>query len=220
VLFVGILITSDEKEDTLVKGLEMLQSIFPEDAFYKREFGPQVIMSDNCDELRSAQNTVWPHSYLLLCVFHILQQVWRWLFEKKHGIGKNDRLEIMKLFRRTVYAESPDQFELASEELFNSPTTVKYNNCVQYFTDLWEHKESWATHYRNNMLIRGCNTNNYVESQFLVIKDTILKRQRQYNINMLLNKLMDDFEQHFKLRLISASDGTFDGIYSNRFKGK
>ncbi|XP_066936103.1 uncharacterized protein [Clytia hemisphaerica] len=37
---------------------------------------------------------------------------------------------------------------------------------------------------------------------------------------MLLDKLMIEFEEHFKRRLLSIADGTFDGIYSQRFKGR
>ena len=47
---------------------------------------PGVIMTNNCSELRKILSEVFPTSNLLLCSFHILQQVWRWLFDKKHGI--------------------------------------------------------------------------------------------------------------------------------------
>ena len=47
-----------------------------------------------------------------------------------------------------------------------------------------------------------------------------LRRQRQYNINMLFDKLMVEFEDHFKCRLLSVADETFDGdgVYSHRFE--
>ena len=51
------------------------------------------------------------------------------------------------------------------------------------------------------------------------IKDTILKTQIKYNIIMLIKKLMENFDDHFKLRLLSVADRSFDGIYSSRFKG-
>ena len=51
------------------------------------------------------------------------------------------------------------------------------------------------------------------------LKDTILRRQRQYNINQLLDKLIIEFENHFKQRLLCAADGTFDGVFSARYKG-
>ena len=82
-----------------------------------------------------------------------------------------------------------------------------------------EISESWAKCFPTEKLIRGSNTINYVEAQFLVVKDSILGRQRQYNINMLFDKLMVEFEDHFKRRLLSVADGTFDGVYSHRFKG-
>ena len=46
-----------------------------------------------------------------------------------------------------------------------------------------------------------------------------MSRTRQFNINALLKKLFEDFEDHFKVKLLSIADGTFDGIYSRRFKG-
>ena len=41
----------------------------------------------------------------------------------------------------------------------------------------------------------------------------------QFNINALLSKLFDDFENHFKMKLLSVADGSFDGIYNARFSG-
>ena len=70
------MITSDETTDTLIRGLEMLQSVMPDNAFCgKGEVGPSVFKTDNCSELRSALNNVWLASRLLLCVFHLMQQV-------------------------------------------------------------------------------------------------------------------------------------------------
>ena len=36
---------------------------------------------------------------------------------------------------------------------------------------------------------------------------------------MLLDKLFSEFEEHFKIKLLSLADGTFDGVYSKRFMG-
>ena len=36
---------------------------------------------------------------------------------------------------------------------------------------------------------------------------------------MLFDKLIVEFEDHFKRRLLSVADGTYDGVYSHRFKG-
>ena len=51
-------------------------------AFYnKATNGPEVIMTDNCDELKDALHAVWPNSRLLLCIFHLMQLC------NKYGVG-------------------------------------------------------------------------------------------------------------------------------------
>ena len=74
----AIFITSDEKEQTLKDAQELIKSCFGDSAFYGGN-GPKLFMTDNCSELHE----VWPNSVLLLCIFHVLQQVWQWLHEKK-----------------------------------------------------------------------------------------------------------------------------------------
>ena len=74
----GILITSDEKESALKSGFEMLKSCLPQDAFHGRGCnGTDVLMTDNCDEERSALLFLWPSVKQLLCTFHILYNKFR-----------------------------------------------------------------------------------------------------------------------------------------------
>ena len=81
-LLLVVVITSDEQMETLMVAFSLLKSIFPDDSFFRKKI-PDVIMIDNCSELREALSEVFPTSNLLLCSFHILQQVWRWIFDKK-----------------------------------------------------------------------------------------------------------------------------------------
>ena len=77
---------------------------------------------------------------------------------------------------------------------------------MQYFEELCKISKSWAKRFRTEKLIRGSNTNNYIEAQFLVV-------------DMLFDKLLVEIEDYFKRRLLSVADRAFDGIYSHRFKG-
>ena len=104
---IGIVITSDEQMETLTEAFTMWKSLFPNNSFFGKG-RPDVIMTDNCSELREALYEVFPESTLLLCIFHILQQLWRWLFDKKHGVSANDRLEIMRSFRALVHSKEVD----------------------------------------------------------------------------------------------------------------
>ena len=106
----GIIVTSDETTNTLVRAFEMYQSCLPPYAFYgKGAQGPVVFMTDNCPELRDALKSVWPSSTLLLCLFHMLQQVWRWLCDTKNQINLDDRQSLMNLFKGRLAQYSPDR---------------------------------------------------------------------------------------------------------------
>ena len=46
--FIGIIITNDEREETLKKTFALLKSILPDDSFYNSSLGPSAVMTDNC----------------------------------------------------------------------------------------------------------------------------------------------------------------------------
>ena len=215
----GILLTSDEKTQTLIDGFKLLKDCLPEYAFHNKGH-PDVAMTDNCSELHDALRYVWPDMNLILCVFHILQQVWRWLNDKKHGIQQHGRAGLLNLFKMVVYADSVESMETNYEHLLSNEISVKYAKYLAYMGSMYETKRTWAICYRNDFLIRGSNTNNYVEAQFGVLKDGILRRYKEYNVNGLLEKLLVDFDNHYKNKLLSVSSGSFDGIYSRRYRGK
>ena len=67
-------------------------------------------MTDNCAPERSALKSVWPTARQYLCPFHILQQVWRWLLDSKHGVKKGERQQLLGIVKRLLYAPSPEEF--------------------------------------------------------------------------------------------------------------
>nr|XP_047122908.1 uncharacterized protein LOC124806224 [Hydra vulgaris] len=151
----GIIVTSDETTDTLTKALEMFVSLLPDYAFHgKGVVGPDVIMTDNCDELKDALHDVWPKSNLLLCVFHLMQQVWRWLFDKNHGILNQDRPSIINQFKKVVYANSVKECEDAFSNIIDL-YGEKYPKLKLYLSNVFEIKERWCICFRKNITIRG-----------------------------------------------------------------
>lgn len=83
----GVIVTTSESQNTIAAGLKLLQSILPGDAFYGRgELGPKVVMTDDCKALRQALQNVFPQTTPLLCVFHVLQAMWRWLWDSHHEV--------------------------------------------------------------------------------------------------------------------------------------
>ena len=66
-----LVITSDEQMETLSVAVSLLKSIFPDDSFFWKNMS-DVIMIDNCSELREALSEVFPTSNVLFCSFYIL----------------------------------------------------------------------------------------------------------------------------------------------------
>jgi hypothetical protein len=168
----GIFITSDEKERTLKDALDLFKSSLPDGAFYGTK-APNVFMTDNCHELRVALKEAFPSSTSVVCIFHVLQQVWRWLHEKKNGINLVDIPHLLLAFKKILFAENEDELKIFFDDLVS-----KYPNFEKYITAVFEDCEAWALCYQLNLPMSGNNTNNLCEAQFLVIKDEILKRQK------------------------------------------
>ncbi|RIB21214.1 hypothetical protein C2G38_2177236 [Gigaspora rosea] len=100
----GVFITSDELAITIEKAINLLKLILPEYAFFGqgRDLGLQNFLTDDSAAKRKALNVCWPQSNRLLCTFHILQAFWRWLYNLKHGIDKEDRINIMNQMKKII----------------------------------------------------------------------------------------------------------------------
>ena len=216
----GIVITSNETTCTLTQALAQLKSTLPEDAFNVcAANGPKVFMTDNCLELKEAIHQNWPDSTQVLCVFHLLQQVWRWLYDRNNGIATDHRPHILLAFKRVLYAENEEEFKSNYESFLEDESALKYANFIKYISDIYEDCESWVLCYRADLPMRGNNTNNYCEAQFLIIKDDVLNRQKEVNVVGLIDKLTKELDEHYQNKLLSVASGKFDGIYSGRFAG-
>ena len=150
----AFLITSDEKESTLRQGFKMVKKCLPTYFFWKGpEQGPMIIMTDNCNEEQNALSFVWPSATLLLCIFHILQQVWRWLLDKNHQISQADRSEILSQFKQALYSDTEDSCQCPySKQLHTMSVNDK---AKEYFKSFYEERKSLALCYRLNILVKG-----------------------------------------------------------------
>jgi len=112
------MITSDEQENAIKQGLEMIKDVVPENAFYGcgSDQGPAVVMTDDCTAERNALQKVWPHTWLLLCTFHFLQSKWTWLHNGQNKIHNSDRQLLMLKTKKLVYAATEGElFSLYDE---------------------------------------------------------------------------------------------------------
>ena len=89
----GNIIVSREDEITLKAGFDLYKSLLPTGTFFGRgpNVGPKISMTDGCQAEQNALSSTWESMKLLLCVFHLLQALWRWEWNSDHNIDKCDR---------------------------------------------------------------------------------------------------------------------------------
>ena len=108
----GIIVTTSESKEIICEGLELLKSILPDDAF--RGCGLQglhMFLTDDSTSERQAIHRPFPQTILMLCIFHLLQALWRWLWDGIHNIKKENRPELFGLVKDMVFAEDMDDIK-------------------------------------------------------------------------------------------------------------
>ena len=157
------------------------------------------------------------------CYFDAFFMSWRpfggGYVKKKHGIRQEHRPLIIEYVKKITYAESVDDAEKSYKEMV-SEFSGRYDNFVDYFdNNIWINRDCWCKALMQDLPTRGNFTQNFVEAQFRVLKDEILQRVKAYNVNHIVDILVNDLEKHFKDKLLRVSSGAFDGVYCDRFKG-
>ena len=218
----GVMITTSESESTIKYGLELLKSVYPEGAFFGRgQQGPIIFMTDDAEPERMALHSVYPSSCLLLCTFHVLQALWRWLWDQKHQIAKEDRQSLFYKVKSMMYAETVHQLQAIFDEVGECALCRKYPQFLLYLTNLYDRREVWALAYRSNLAVRNNHTNNYAEAAMRVLKDKILYRRKAFNVCQLVDFLITRLSLYFERKLIDASNNRLDGhALSSRFYPK
>ncbi|XP_066958964.1 uncharacterized protein [Macrobrachium rosenbergii] len=218
----GVIFTSSQDEASYTAGFDMLKQMLGDSAFYQQGH-PLCFITDNSDAERNALRKVWPNSERYLCIFHILQQVWRWLCDSSHGVKKDHRQLLMQVVKNLLYAKTEQKFNEDWHAVLQTQEAKNYENFVRfityevltrwavfvyftmffrYVTNLIQRKEEWCILYRAGRLLRGNQTNNYAEATMCIIKDIILNRCKAFNTSQLLMFMNEVFDLYMKQRLL------------------
>ena len=76
----------------------------------------------------------------------------------------------MRLFKQDLYSSTEEELEENVSVTLNDETVKKYIEFQLYLNALINRKKEWAICFRGDLRLRGSNTNNYCEAQFLVLK--------------------------------------------------
>lgn len=193
----AVIITKGQTQEAYQKGFELVKIALKKT--FNGKGNPAIFMTDDSEAEIKALSQVWPLSKNFLCVFHVLQSIWRWLWNSKNEIPKEHRSTLMLFFQNILYANSPKQAEQAYKNacgLVGSylPT---YEKWCKYLEEHWKRKELWCLAFRNEE-VRGHNTNNYSEVCIRIFKDQILSRIKAYNVLTLLDFVANPLESFYK----------------------
>ena len=71
---VGAIVTTSETIPVLEKGFAAWKSLLPDKPFNGKDT-PAILMTDDCEHLKTALSSVFPNAVQLLCIFHLLQVI-------------------------------------------------------------------------------------------------------------------------------------------------
>ena len=96
-------------------------------------------------------HAVWPDAKLLLCVWHVLNAVWRWLWDGSNQIKKEDRPHLLKTFRALLYADTECEYMMTQNELLSDDIGKKYPHYIKHLQEAYfDRKEAWAISVRSD----------------------------------------------------------------------
>lgn len=167
----GMFITKGQKTEDYKAAFSLMKDSVPY-SFGGQGFPKQFIIDDNVAE-RQALKAVWPESNILLCKFHVLQSVWRWLWDSKHNIQNDDRKLLFKLFHNILNASDINKAneaytiaigKIATENNSKSNEIIplKYENWTKYINNYWNRNTVWCLAFRD-ATVHGNQTNNFSE---------------------------------------------------------
>ena len=203
-LSIGMFITFSETVQSITLGLEILKLLLQENGISC--FNPKFFMSDDSSAQKAAIKNNFPSATILLCQFHVVQALWRWL---QSNALKSTRVKIVNLFRKCMYTTSnyEDSKIALYNEIQNDP------KLSSHFDRVFVNEKQFATFYRKEFNLGDVNTNNIIENSFLVIKSKYLERSKVFNILHLIQKISENYTSFQSLKLIDFKNGRAKYFY-------
>lgn len=216
----GVFITTSETQTTISAGIQLLLTLFPPDRFFGRLEGPPVVMTDDHPALRQALREAFPKATLLLCVFHLLQATWKWLWNASNVVPKEHRAHLLKSFRGLVHASTATDLMEAYTRLTEDHVASQNPKFLHYLQEVFKQREEWAICLQTQLSTPENQINNYEQSAVRVVKEKVLHRLKSYNLTQLVNFVVTRMEAHYVHRLTDAANNRLQTSLKKMLKMK
>ena len=136
-------ITSEQRQADYETNFNLLKQAVGENLFGNQHYHKVFLTDDGLAE-QNAIKSPFPESGSKLCLFHVDQAVWRWLWNSVNKVALGNRKTLIQEFQSIMRSSSVEQAELPYKEACDSPTSKKYGNWRTYLQSHWERRELWC----------------------------------------------------------------------------
>ncbi|XP_064648753.1 uncharacterized protein LOC135500965 [Lineus longissimus] len=101
-----------------------------------------------------------------------------------------------QIFKKAFGAPSGEQM-LKDLEKHDEEYNCRNDKEFFKFKDTYDRRHAWAVSLREELPIRGDNTNNYVEAAMRILKDKVFNGVKAFNVVQLLDFMLTRFEAYY-----------------------
>lgn len=210
----GFFITSYKSASLLEPTFNALPEIMPNNAFNNPSF-PKIVIT-GIDQAEYTAITKCFHGVkAYIGTFHLLREIWRYIWDSENCIEQVDRPQLYKLFKDIILSQNEEQLNCNIFALCENATSKKYPEFLKYFNSLLKKKDLWSLDFRvrNNMFYNK----NILTSEMHVLKENILYNSRTYSVSELFEYFCTKFCDYYKSKITEAASGTLKSLSELRY---
>ncbi|XP_071488208.1 uncharacterized protein [Diadema antillarum] len=215
---IGVIVTTAKSQAIIAGALELYKSMLPESCFRGRGVaGPKMIMVNDCPNERQSLKEAFPRSQLVLSVFSILQATWRWLWDPKHGVSKEERLNHFNHMKRMVFSTSMDDInQLCADSLGDQTLNKSFKDFIAIH---YQRRQEWML--AQSDYLKANLPNSFCKAAMRVLKDEIVDKTKGFSFTQLVRFLASSFPDRYQQRILDAANGRPDNdVITPRYKLK
>ncbi|KFM80858.1 hypothetical protein X975_03050, partial [Stegodyphus mimosarum] len=212
----GCLVTTSATVTCIKAALDLWKQILPEGCFYDKNEGPDIFFTNDNEAERQSLKSSFPKSHLLICLSHILQASWTFLWDRKNAIKKEHRSLLFSKIKILLFSQTVEDLEMNYACALGDSLVKSYTVFVDYLKHIYTHRHDWSLMFRRHLLSRANDVSFFWESAMIVLKDPILSRTRTYNQLQIID-FLSRLDTYYERKLLDLANSRFDCVRLSRF---
>lgn len=210
----GFFITSYKSASLLEPTFNALSEIMPNNAFNTPTF-PKIVITGIDQAEHTAITKCFSSVKAYIGTFHLLRDVWRFIWDPENHIAQTDRPQLYKLFKDIMYSQSEEQLNCNIWICNENVVARKYAEFLKYFNNLLKKKDLWGLDFRvrSNVFYNK----NILTSEMHVLKENILHNSRTYSVTELFEFFCTTFCDYYKNKITDAASCLIKSLSELRY---